>query len=126
MSHFAKINDDNIVTEVIVVEQDVIDSGILGDPTKWIQTSYNTIGGIHAQGGIPLRKNFAGVGMIYDPARDAFYEPKLQGEFWVLNEDTCIWEFPIPYPQDDKMYYWSATQNIWLETDDPMEMMQVL
>jgi hypothetical protein len=74
MSHFAKI-ENNIVVQVIVAEQDVIDSGLFGDPAFWIQTSYNTHNGIHVLGGTPLRKNFAGIGYTYDPVADEFNPP---------------------------------------------------
>jgi hypothetical protein len=74
MAHFAKIQN-NIVTQVIVAEQDVIDSGLFGDPASWIQTSYNTHNGVHVLGGTPLRKNFAGVGYTYDPVADEFNPP---------------------------------------------------
>jgi|TARA_R100001530_G_C4228365_1_gene131949 hypothetical protein len=100
MSHFAKIKD-GIVQQVIVAEQDVIDSGSMGDPTDWVQTSYNTYRGIHytpnnhklPDGGIPLRKNYASKGHTYDEERDAFYAPQPDPS-WVLNEETCIWEPP--------------------------------
>ena len=87
MSHFAKI-ENGIVTDVIVVEQDVIDSGIFGDPSMWVQTSYNTCGGTHRNGGTPLRKNYAHIGGTYDVVRDAFIPPKLYPS-WLLNEETC-------------------------------------
>jgi hypothetical protein len=74
MSHFAQIQN-NIVVQVIVAEQDVIDSGLFGDPASWIQTSYNTHNGVHVLGGTPLRKNFAGIGYIYDPVADEFNPP---------------------------------------------------
>jgi hypothetical protein len=89
MAHFAKVID-GLVTEVIVAEQDFIDSGAVGDPSLWIQTSYNTHGGQHPEGR-PLRKNYAGIGYDYDVARDAFIPPKPDGNF-VLNEDTCLWD----------------------------------
>jgi len=75
MAHFAKIQN-NIVTQVIVAEQDVIDSGLFGDPKSWIQTSYNTRDGVHLLGGTPLRKNFAGIGYTYDSVADEFNPPK--------------------------------------------------
>lgn len=90
MAHFAKV-EDGIVTQVIVAEQDVIDSGLFGD--GWVQTSYNTHGGQHPEDR-SLRKNFAGVGFAYDAERDAFIPPMPEGEGWVLNEDTCLWEQP--------------------------------
>ena len=114
MSHFAQIDENNIVTQVIVIEQDVVDSGLFGDPTSWIQTSYNTHGGVHTQGGTPLRKNYAGIGYTYDNTRDAFIPPKPYNS-WVLNETTCLWEAPIPMPDDDKMYSWDEETTSWIE-----------
>lgn len=96
MSHFAQVYN-GVVLQVIVAEQDFIDSGAVGDPTAWVQTSYNTRGGVHygpdgqPDGGVPLRKNYAGVGYTYDAVRDAFIPPKPEGDF-VLNEDTCLWD----------------------------------
>ena len=87
MAHFAKVKD-GIVTEVIVAEQDVIDSGLFGDPTSWVQTSYNTYAGQHPEGR-PLRKNFAGIGFTYDAERDAFI-PYQMYPSWILNEETCL------------------------------------
>jgi len=87
MSHFAKV-ENGIVSQVIVAEQDVIDSGLFG--TNWVQTSYNTHGGQHPEGR-PLRKNYAGIGYTYDSTRDAFIPPKPTGD-WTLNETTCQWE----------------------------------
>ena len=75
MSHFAKVKN-NIVTQVIVAEQDVIDTGLFGDPKSFIQTSYNTRDGVHVLGGTPLRKNFAGIGYTYDPVADEFNPPE--------------------------------------------------
>jgi hypothetical protein len=91
MSHFAQIDLNNIVINVIVAEQDFIDSGAVGDPAAWIQTSYNTYAGKHLLDGTPLRKNYAGLGYTYDKERDAFIPPK-PGEDYVLNEDTCVWQ----------------------------------
>lgn len=108
MSHFAKVID-GIVTEVLVIDQDVIDTGLFGDPALWVQTSYNTHGGQHPEGR-PLRKNYAGVGFTYDATRDAFIPPQPFAS-WTLNEDTCLWSAPTPYPDDGKAYYWDeATQ----------------
>jgi len=114
MSHFAQINDQNIVTQVIVAEQDFIDSGVVGDPSKWIKTSYNTFAGEHKNGGEPFRKNYAGIGYTYDPQRDAFIPPK-EFNSWSLNEDTCHWEPPVPYPNDGKFYTWNETIISWEE-----------
>jgi hypothetical protein len=101
MAHFAQINETNIVAQVIVADQEVINTGLFGDPASWIQTSYNTYGGMHKLGGTPLRKNFAGIGYTYDRERDAFIPPKPYNS-WVMNEDTCLWNPPIPYPADGK------------------------
>lgn len=110
MSHFAKI-ENGIVTQVIVADQDVIDSGLFG--TGWIQTSYNTYGGKHPEGRA-LRKNFAGIGFIYDAIRDAFIPPKPYSS-WVLNETTCLWDAPIQKPNDGKKYSWNEETISWLQ-----------
>jgi len=114
MAHFAQIDDNNVVVRVIVAEQDFIDSGAVGDPSKWIQTSYNTLGGVHALGGTPLRKNYAGVGYIYDSVRDAFC-PSQPYPSWTLNEDTCTWESPIPRPESVYPIYhvWNEENLNW-------------
>lgn len=119
MAHFAKINKENIVEQVIVADQEFIDSGAVGDPTKWIQTSYNTYGGVHKTGGESLRKNFAGVGDTYDEKRDAFIPPQPYPS-WVLNEDTCQWEAPTPRPDDfspanNIFYDWSEEDKKWVK-----------
>jgi len=111
MSHFAKV-ENGIVTQVIVAEQDVIDSGLFG--TGWVQTSYNTYAGAHKNGGTPLRKNYAGVGYTYDSGRDAFIAPKPYAS-WTLNETTCLWNAPTPYPTDDKLYTWDESTTSWVE-----------
>ena len=92
MGHFAKV-ENGIVTQVIVAEQDFINSGAVGSPSDWVQTSYNTYGGVHRNGGVPLRKNYAGIGFTYDAVRDAFIPPK-PADNATLNEDTCLWEVP--------------------------------
>jgi hypothetical protein len=112
MSHFAKVID-GIVTEVLVIGQDVIDTGLFGDPALWVQTSYNTYGGQHPEGR-PLRKNYAGIGYTYDAERDAFIPPQPFAS-WGLNEDTCLWDAPIPYPNDNKPYYWDEAILAWVE-----------
>lgn len=114
MTHFAQIDENNIVTRVIVIDQETINTGAFGDPATWIQTSYNTRGGVHILGGTPLRKNYAGVGYIYDLTRDAFMTPK-PFDSWVLDEDTCIWQAPIPMPDDGKRYFWNEANQIWIE-----------
>jgi hypothetical protein len=116
MSHFAKVID-GIVTEVLVIEQDVIDTGLFGDPALWVQTSYNTYGGQHPEGR-PLRKNYAGVGFTYDAERDAFIAPQ-PFLSWTLNEDTCLWDSPSPYPTDGKPYRWDEATLAWVEITLP-------
>jgi hypothetical protein len=123
MSHFAQVDNNNIVLQVIVAEQDFINSGILGDPSKWIQTSYNTYGGVHygpdgnPDGGVALRKNYAGIGFTYSPELDAFIPPNSYSS-WTLNEQTCLWEPPVAYPTDGKDYTWSEATQSWLEITD--------
>lgn len=111
MAHFARVQD-GIVTEVIVIEQDMIDTGLWGPVEEWVQTSYNTHGGIHANGKTPLRKNFAGVGYTYDKGLDAFIPPKLF-DSWILDEDTCQWKPPIECPQDGNVYLWNEENQQW-------------
>jgi len=118
MSHFAKVID-GIVTEVLVIEQDVVDSGLFGDPALWVQTSYNTYGGQHPEGR-PLRKNYAGIGYTYDPVRDAFISPS-PFPSWLLNEDTCLWDAPTLRPDDGKPYYWNEATLAWLEITEGTE-----
>lgn len=112
MSHFAKV-EHGIVTQVLVIEQDVIDTGLFGDPTLWVKTSYNTFGGKHPNN-TPLRKNFAGVGFLYDSERDAFIPPQ-PFPSWMLDEETCLWVAPVPYPNDNKAYRWNEEIQIWEE-----------
>lgn len=112
MAHFAEVIN-GIVIRVIVAEQDFIDSGVVGNPSKWIQTSYNTFGGKHKLGGTPLRKNYAGIGYTYDETRDAFIPPK-QYQSWILNEETCLWEPPIQPPQDSRTYQWDEPRLNWV------------
>ena len=123
MSHFAKINSDGIVQKVLVAEQDFIDSGAVGDASNWVQTSYNTRGGVHyapnsnePDGGIALRKNYAGIGYTYDSDKDAFIAPKPYPS-WELDEDTCQWNAPIPYPDDGKDYSWDEDTTSWKEIE---------
>jgi hypothetical protein len=117
LAHFAKLDENNIVTFVTVGRQE--DDGReaelcarTGDVYK--QTSYNTHGGVHALGGTPLRKNYAGIGYTYDPVRDAFIAPKPYAS-WVLNEKTCLWDAPVAYPDDGKRYSWDEATTSWVE-----------
>jgi hypothetical protein len=112
MSHFAKI-ERGIVTTVIVAEQDFINkqSGV------WVQTSYNTARGQHKLGGTPLRKNYAGIGYVYDAERDAFYAPSPYPS-WVLDEDTCLWEAPVAHPNNGLRYNWDEATLTWIEVTE--------
>jgi hypothetical protein len=118
MAHFAKV-ENGIVTQVIVADQEFIDSGAVG--TGWIQTSYNTHGGVHygpdgkPDGGVALRKNYASVDGIYDAVRDAFYLPQPYPS-WILDEETCYWNAPVPLPADsDVVYYkWDEATVSWI------------
>jgi hypothetical protein len=126
MASFAKIGLNGKVIEVLSVVNEVLhDSNgieqesigidfltkLTGYPV-WKQTSYNTHGGVHDNGGTPLRKNHAGIGYTYNEDRDAFIPPKPY-KSWVLNEDTCYWESPIPYPQDNNKYNWNEQSQSW-------------
>jgi hypothetical protein len=124
MGHFAQINEQNIVTQVIVADQDFINTGAVGDPSKWIQTSYNTRGGVHygsdglPDGGIAVRKNYAGIGYSFDAGRDAFIPPRPYAS-WNLNEQTCNWEPPVAMPEDGNMYSWDEEAVNWVEFNPP-------
>jgi hypothetical protein len=113
MSHFAKVVD-GIVTQVIVAEPEFFETFVDSSPGEWIQTSYNTHGGVHANGGTPLRKNYAGIGFTYDRTKDAFIPPKPFAS-WVLNEETCLWDAPVAMPSDGKMYQWDENTTNWIE-----------
>jgi len=120
MAHYAFLDSDNIVTQVIVGKdenEDGIDWEVyygekLGQICK--RTSYNTMAGQHLLGGTPFRKNYAGIGYTYDSDRDAFIPPKPYNS-WVLNEDTCCWEAPTPMPESDsdEMYTWNEETQSW-------------
>ena len=117
MAHYAFIDENYIVTEVIVgKDESNFDwerhyGDIRGQLCK--RTSYNTIGGVHTTGGTPYRKNYAGIGYIYDPTLDEFYPPKPFNS-WILNESTCIWESPVAYPNDEKIYSWDEETTSWV------------
>ena len=115
MAHYAKV-ENGIVTKVIVAEADYFDTFVDDSPGKWIQTSYNTYGGVHSDGGTPLRKNFAGVGYTYDSTRDAFI-PHQPYASWTLNDTTCLWEPPVAHPDDGKVYTWDEENKQWVESD---------
>ena len=113
MAHFALV-EHGLVTQVIVAAPLHIMG--LNNSEDWIQTSFNTHGGQHPQGK-PLRKNYAGVGYTYDRVRDAFIAPKPYPS-WILNESTCCWDAPTPYPTDDKLYRWDEATLAWVGLTD--------
>ena len=118
MAHYAFLNMQNIVTEVIVGKDET------DGPTNWEmhygnireqvckRTSYNTRGGVHSEGGTPFRKNYAGIGYTYDFARDAFIPPK-PFDSWILNENSCLWEAPVAMPDDGQRYSWNEETTSW-------------
>lgn len=117
MTHFAKLDENNIVVFVTVGRQE--DDGKEAELTArtgdvYKQTSYNTRGGVHILGGTPLRKNYAGIGYTYDSVRDAFIPPQPYAS-WTLNEDTCLWDAPVDYPKDGKIYSWDESTTSWIE-----------
>jgi len=125
MAHFAKLDENNIVTQVIVVSNDIATSEDAGvtfinnlykTSNTWKQTSYNTVKNTHSLGGTPFRKNFASVGYTYDASKDAFIPPKPFNS-WVLDETTCWWEAPVAYPSDGKEYDWDEDNTQWIEGD---------
>ena len=115
MAHYAKV-EDGVVTNVIVAEQNFIDT----QAGTWVQTSYNTHGGVHTLGGTPLRKNYAGTGYVYDSEMDAFYAPQPYPS-WLLNSDTCKWAAPVDHPNDGKLYSWNEVTTSWDEVEKRAE-----
>ncbi len=122
MGHFAKVVDGK-VTQVIVAEKDFFDTFVDSSPGQWLRTSYNTRGGVHyepnsntpsADQSMALRKNYAGIGYSYDAQRDAFIPPKPFNS-WVLDEQTCLWNAPVPMPADGKAYEWDEVTTSWKE-----------
>lgn len=117
MAHFAQIDENNIVVQVITASDEYEQNGeevyqqITGK--TWKRTSYNTQAGVHIKGGTPYRKNYAGIGYIYDEIRDAFIPPKPY-DSWILNESSCLWESPMPYPKDGNVYVWLETNQQWI------------
>ena len=118
MAHYAFLDKNNIVTEVIVGknenEENINWEQHYGNFREQVckRTSYNTVGGVHKFGGTPFRKNYAGIGYTYDVQRDAFIPPKPYNS-WILNESTCNWNAPIPYPTDGQIYSWNEEILNW-------------
>lgn len=124
MGHFAKVVDGK-VSQVIVAEPDFFDTFVDSSPGQWIQTSYNTRGNVHytpnsnePSGQPGLRGNYAGIGYTYDAVNDVFYAPRPY-DSWSLSQDTWLWEAPVPYPTDDKMYSWNEETVSWKEVTAP-------
>lgn len=120
MAHYAFLDSNSIVTEVIVGKEEGEDGvdweahyGAFRKQTCK-RTSYNTHGGVHSGGGTPFRKNYAGIGYSYNQIRDAFIPPRPYAS-WTLNEDTCLWESPVPYPDDGNRYVWDEITTSWFE-----------
>lgn len=113
MGHFAKVLNGKVVN-VIVAEPEFFETFVDSSPGTWLATSYNTHGNQHANGGTPVRGNFAGIGYLYDANNDVFYEPK-PFDSWTLNESTWLWESPIPKPNDGKLYLWDEPTQTWVE-----------
>jgi hypothetical protein len=120
MGHFAKVNN-GIVEQVIVAEQEFFQTFVDTSPGTWIQTSYNTRGGVHydpatgqpsADQSKALRKNYAGIGYSYDAQRDAFIPQKPYAS-WILDEQSCLWNSPVPYPTDGNKYKWNEANQTW-------------
>lgn len=134
MAHFAEIDSSNTVINVIVIDNEHEENGqeycrnLFKSNNRFIQTSYNTHENVHRLGGTPLRKNYAGKGYTYDEERDAFIPPKPfeSWKSWILNEETCVWEAPVPMPEPlpygtvNKSRVWSEANTAWIIIDDPI------
>ena len=131
MSHYAKVTD-GIVTRVIVAEAEFFDNYVDDSPGEWIKTSYNMRGGVYYdpetnqpaedqsvinEDEARQRKNYAGIGFTYDQTKDAFIPPQPYPS-WVLNETTCLWDAPVAYPDDDKIYTWNEETTSWVEVTE--------
>jgi hypothetical protein len=123
MAHFAEIDGEGTVLRVLVVADDQEARGQefladdLGLGGTWKKTSYNTAGNVHANGGTPYRKNYAGIGFKYDAVKDAFIPPKPFAS-WTLDVETCLWNAPTPMPTDDKLYVWDEPTTSWKEVTE--------
>jgi hypothetical protein len=121
MSHYAKVVDSK-VTQVIVAEADFFNTFVDTSPGEWIQTSYNTRGGVHygqdgnPDDGVALRGNYAGIGFTYDRVNDVFY-PSQPYPSWTISAPAWTWTAPVPYPTDEKNYNWDETTRTWIESN---------
>lgn len=122
MAHYAFLDQNNVVINVITGRNEG-EQGLTGEEweayygsfqgNRCLRTSYNTRGGLHKAGGVPFRKNYAGPGFLYDENRDAFVPPQPYAS-WLLNEDSCLWEPPVPMPNDGQKYSWDETVEDWV------------
>lgn len=112
MAHYAKVIDGT-VSRIIVAEPEFFDTFVDDTAGEWIQTSYNTLGGVHTLGGTPLRMNFASVGGTYDAENDIFYNSQPYSS-WTLNDTTYLWEAPVAMPDDDNVYQWNEETTTWV------------
>jgi hypothetical protein len=116
MKYFAKV-ENGIVTQVLVSESETFVMPVDSNNDEWLETCCYTRGGVHSEGGIPLRMNFAGVRFIYDRKKDAFIPPQPYPS-WILNENTCLWDSPTTYPTDGKYYEWNESAQSWQEIEE--------
>ena len=120
MAHFAKVVDGK-VSQVIVAEKEFFDTFVDSSPGEWIQTSYNTLGGVHKNGGTPLRANYAGIGYTYDRTNDVFYAPRPTDNngvvcaSWTISAPSWVWNAPVAMPNDGKFYIWDEATTAWVE-----------
>lgn len=117
MAHYAELDENNIVLRTIPGVDENVEHGesiYFSETGKiWKRTSYNTLGGVHSGGGVPFRKNYAGIGYSYDEERDAFIPPRPKFVSWVLNEESCLWEAPVAKPNDGFHYEWDELNQVW-------------
>jgi len=120
MAHFAKVDSSNTVIDVVVLDDSLEANGVaflnehFSHEGTWVQTSINTHAGQHLQGKAPLRKNYAMIGGVYDSSRDAFYAPQ-PFPSWILDEETCLWNAPVPMPEDSEDYQWNESTISWVK-----------
>jgi hypothetical protein len=127
MAHFAQIDENNVVQQVLVIEQFEIDTGNWGNPLTWVQTSYNTRGGVYylPNSNTPspdqskaFRKNYAGIGYVWDGIG---FAPPQPFPSWIKDSFTYQWEAPVPYPSDGKVYVWDEATTSWVLADPQPE-----
>lgn len=112
MAHYAKLNEQDQVVDILVIEWDQLQTGLWGDPASFVQCSYNTQGGEHKLGGTPVRANFPGIGYFYNRQLDIFHPPSPEGTA-TLNPVTGYWDRPVPRPADNFLYNWNEQTQTW-------------